>query len=157
MATLTQLKSKANPVLTTIWDALATRQEAYRTKNDKYFQLTASAPVVDGQDTVLTINHPSDEKFQTDVQFNFASPVPFQIQVDEWGNNTEKGFKATVIIELLDGRKFTRSRSLTDTRVRKRDITATDADGFPSAYGDWYLEGSTPVITTTDWVEIIEN
>lgn len=156
MATLTQIRNKANTVLLTLWDKLAVRQEAYRLKNDKYFQLLATAPVVDGADTVLTVTHPSDEHYQTDVQFNFDSPYPFQVTVDEWGNDTERGFKMTAVIELLDGRRFQRYRTLTDTRTRTRDAITTDENGFVTEWGPWYMTGADPVIFTSDWEELVE-
>lgn len=151
--TLKQLKSKADTRLLELWNALAARQEVYRLKNDKYFQLVATATVVDGEDTVLKINHPSDERFKTDVQMSFASPVPFQLIVDEWGNDTEKGFKFTAIVELPDGRRFTRSRSLTDTRTKTQDYDNTGE--LPVPVGDQYLAGADPVVETTAWSEII--
>lgn len=155
MATLTQIRNKANTVLSNLWDGLAIRQESYRLKNDKYFQLLGTAPVVDGENTVMTITSPSDEKFSTDVQFNFASPIPFSVQVDEWGNDTEKGYSMTAVVELLDGRRFKRSRKLTDTRTRTRDVV-TEVDGLPTEWGDWYLVGNDPVIETSEWEEVIE-
>lgn len=154
--TLTQLKTKANTKLQEFWDALLIRQEAYRLKHDNYFQLLVTDPVVDGVDTTWVLKHPSDQIHQVDVDFEFNSPVPFQISVDTWGTVPSRGFKATATVELPDGRKFTRSRSYTDTRKRKQDLISGSIETNDEVYGDWYLSGADPVIETTDWVEVIE-
>ncbi|MHA2067220.1 MAG: hypothetical protein ACXABY_22860, partial [Candidatus Thorarchaeota archaeon] len=123
MATLTQIRNKANTKLGEFWDLLLPRQEAYRLKWDNYFQLLVTNPVVDGSDTTWEIKYASDQPtiMRNDVQFEFNSPVPFQVEVNAWGTSPNRGFITTAVIELLDGRKFTRSRSYTDTRERVRD------------------------------------
>lgn len=107
--TLNQLKAKANTKLQEFWDALSTKQEAYFQKYGKYFQLLVTSPVVDGADTTFEVTHPDDERHLVDVDFTFNSPIPFQIQVDEWVGDTI-GYKATATVELPDGRRFNRSR-----------------------------------------------
>lgn len=153
--TLLELRTKADSVLNTIWTALANRQEQYRTKNNKYFQLLASAVVVDGVDTVLEISHPSDEAYLSDVQFSFGSPVPFQIRVDEFGDDGALGFSARAIIELPNGNRYYKQRTLVDTRKRVRDAVTT-VDGVVTEWGAWYLVGEDPVIQTTPWTQITE-
>lgn len=150
--TLSALQTKANTKLQEFWDALVIREEAYRIINDNYFQLLITSPVVDGVDTAFVVTHPSDEQYQADVNFSFSSPIPFQISVDVWDGET-KGFTATAIVELLDGRRFKRSRKLTDTRILTQDWD----NNFPSLPdGDPYLNGDTPTVETTSWEEIIE-
>jgi hypothetical protein len=91
---------------------LVTKEEAYFAKHGKYFQLlvTPETNVVDGVDSDFTTRHPSDEPYQLDVAFAFATKIPFNIRVDEWVGPNGNGFKATAQVELPDGRKFTRSR-----------------------------------------------
>lgn len=110
MATLTQIRDKANAKLTDFWVALQTRQDSYFAKHGKYFQLIITDPVVDGVDTTWELRTPSDERHIADVGFSFNSPIPFQIVVDEWVGEI-KGHTATATIELLNGRRFTRSRN----------------------------------------------
>lgn len=154
MATLTQIRNKADAVLSTFWDALAIKQEAYHLKHGKYFQLVVTSPVVDGADTTFEVIHPSDEAHMVDVGFSFNSPIPFKINVDTWGDTPSRGYRATAIVELLDGRKFTCSRSLTDTRVWKQDYTGTDV-GDQTPVGVPYYFGDAPIVATTPWEEII--
>lgn len=109
--TLKQLREKADAKLSEFWILLQTKQDAYFAKNGKYFQLLVTDPVVDGVDTIWELRTPSDEKRAIDVDFQFNSPIPFQIQVDEWvGEGNDIGYKATATVELLDGRIFKRSR-----------------------------------------------
>ena len=152
--TLQELKNKSDTKLVEFWNALLTKQESYRLKRDDYFQLLVTNPVVDGVDTTWEVRHPSDQLITADVDFTFNSPVPFRIRVDSWGTKPSRGFTATAIVELPNGRRFTRSRSYTDTRERTRDVISGE---FPDlVYGEWYLSGAIPVIETTDWVEIID-
>lgn len=111
MATLTQIRNKANSVLTTFWSALQPKQTNYFNKHGKYFQLLITNPVVDGVDTTFEVRKPNDEKHVLDVDFTFDSPIPFQISVDEWLGPNGVGYSATATVELLDGRKFRRSRN----------------------------------------------
>ena len=107
--TLTQLRNKADTKLVEFWDLLLPKQEAYFAKHGKYFQLLVTNPVADGADTVWEIRKPNDEKHAVDVDFAFNSPIPFSISVDEWVDKTGAGYSATATVELLDGRKFTRT------------------------------------------------
>jgi hypothetical protein len=45
-----------------------------------------------------------------DVDFSFASTIPFQIEVHEWSGPQGSGYRAFVKVKLLDGRIFGRSR-----------------------------------------------
>ena len=119
MATLAQIRTKANTKLTEFWQALSTRQDAYFAKHGKYFQLLVTSPVVDGADTVWELRTPSDEIHALDVGFTFNSPIPFSISVDEWVGDTV-GYSVTATIKLLDGRIFS----------RKRDSNQVDSDWY---------------------------
>jgi hypothetical protein len=113
--TLTQLRNKANAVLTDFWLLLKQKQEAYHAKHGKYFQLLITDRVVDGVDTVFEVRKPNDELHAVDVDFEFNSPVPFSISVDEWVGQAGVGYSATATVELPDGRKFTRTRHSDNT------------------------------------------
>lgn len=113
MATLIQIRDKANVILGDFWSVLQTKQNAYFAKHGKYFQLLVSptVKVVDGVDQIFSKRIPNDELHQEDVDFSFGTQIPFQIQVNEWVGSDSRGYTATVRIELLDGRIFERSRN----------------------------------------------
>jgi len=110
--TLTELRDKADAVLVNFWKELKTRQDSYFAKHGKYFQLLVSPEqsVIDGADSDFIVRHPSDVKSLEDISVNFTSKIPFQIEVDEWVGE-DKGYTATVTVELLNGDKYTRSRN----------------------------------------------
>ena len=120
--TLNQLRNKANAKLTEFWQLLSARQDAYHAKHGKYFQLLITDRVVDGADTTFVVRKPNDEKHAVDVDFEFNSPVPFQISVDEWVGKGETGYSATATIELPDGRKFTRTRHSDNTDTNWNEV-----------------------------------
>lgn len=124
--TLTQLRDKANIVLTNFWQLLVQKQEAYHAKHGKYFQLLVTDRVVDGVDTTFEVRKPNDELHPVDVDFEFNSPVPFQIQVDEWGRYEARGYSATATVELPDGRKFTRTRHSDNTDTDWYEVIDND-------------------------------
>jgi len=111
MATLQQIRTKANTVLTDFWSVLETKQAAYYAKHSKYFQLLITQPVVDGEDTTVSFVKPNDELHQLDVDFDFSSPIPFQISVDEWVGPNGQGYSATATIQTLDGKRYSRWRT----------------------------------------------
>lgn len=150
--TLAQLKTKANAKLVEFWDALIIKQEAYFLKHSKFFQLLITSPVVDGADTTWEIRKPNDERHAIDVDFEFNSPVPFAISVDEWVGNTV-GFSVTATVELPNGDKYTRSRkAVPTTEDATYDYTDPDnpAELTPQTVTNWAIE-------TTDWVKVIED
>lgn len=110
--TLQELQTKANAKLATFWSLLQTKQDAYFAKHGKYFQLIVSPTnaVIDGLDSDFVATSPSDEVHQIDVDFAFAEKIPFQIRVDEWVGPSGKGYKATVLVKIPDGRIFSRNR-----------------------------------------------
>lgn len=107
---LKQLKTKADAKLVDFWQLLTTKQDAYHAKHGKYFQLLVTDNVVDGVDTTWELRTPNDEKHTIDVDFNFNSPVPFSISVDEWVDKDTQGYSATATVELPTGDKYTRTR-----------------------------------------------
>lgn len=112
MATLKQIRDKADTQLAKFWVRLQQKQDAYFAKHGKYFQLLVSPEnaVIDGVDSNFLVRTPSDEKFVLDRDFSFTEKVPFQIVVDEWVGKENAGYKATVYIQIADGRVFSRSR-----------------------------------------------
>ena len=112
MATLAQIRTKADAKLVDFWTLLQQKQDTYFAKNGKYFQLLVSpeTKVVDGVDTTYEVRKPSDERFVFDVNFEWSTTIPFQISVDEWVHKEDAGYSATVWIELLNGRVFMRTR-----------------------------------------------
>lgn len=111
MSTLTEIRDKADTKLVLFWQALIPKQDAYFAKHGKYFQLLVTNSVIDGADTLFEARHPKDELYQEDVGFAFNSNIPFSISVDEWVSKNDVGYKATVLVKLLNGRKFTRNRT----------------------------------------------
>lgn len=109
--TIQRLKTKANAKLADFWSTLETKQDAYFAKHGKYFQLLISDPVVDGVDTTFILRKPNDEKHLLDVNFEFKSPIPFSISVDEWVGTDGAGYSATATVELPNGKKFSRTRN----------------------------------------------
>ena len=110
MATLIQVRDKADAKLVQFWQLLTEKQDAYFAKHGKYFQLL----VTGGRDVESTEfdfekRVPSDEKFAVDVDLPWTDRLPFEIQVDEWVGE-DKGYTATVTVEWR-GRTFTRSRN----------------------------------------------
>jgi hypothetical protein len=101
--TLLELKQKADPILADFWVALKAKQEAYFVKHGKYFQLLVSptTEVIDGIDSAFIVRKPSDEKFLVDVDFAWATKIPFQIEVHEWvGAGDDKGYMAIVTVKV---------------------------------------------------------
>lgn len=110
MATLTQLKNKANATLADFWTLLVQKENAFYSKHNRYFQLLITDEVIDGVDTTFIIKKPDYEPHQADIDFEFNSPIPFQIQVDEWQGG-EVGFTATATVVTDTGRIFRRQRT----------------------------------------------
>lgn len=114
MATLTQIRDKANAKLATLWPVIQAKEASYFAKHGKYFSLMATQEVADGVDTTISPIHPHDEQHQADVQLTFDTPVPFQLRIDEWVGPSGAGYVATVRIKLLNGTIYTRSRDIND-------------------------------------------
>jgi hypothetical protein len=111
--TLLELKAKADPILVNFWTALKKKQDAYFAKHGKYFQLLVSptTEVIDGADSTFTVRKPTDEKYVVDVDFAWATKIPFQIEVHEWvGVKDDIGYVAIVTVE-VNGEKYRRTRN----------------------------------------------
>lgn len=109
--TLLELRQKADPILVDFWTALKKKQNAYFAKHGKYFQLLVSPTdeVVDGADSTFTVRKPSDEKYVVDVDFAWATKIPFQIEVHEWVGE-DKGYVAHVKVKVGED-TYCRSRN----------------------------------------------
>jgi len=152
MATLAQIRDKADTKLAQFWDVLIAKQEAYFLKHDTFFGFnwSPSNEVEDGVDTDIgEVNRPSRKHHIADVQIPTNTKLPFQIQLMRH-HGEEHGFTATVRVKLLDGRIFTRSRTAYPV-VQKEVYDNTDIDNpvlvTPKAITDWNL-------TTTAWEEL---
>lgn len=146
--TLAELRTKADAKLAQFWTVLVQKQTAYHAKHGKFFQLLASpeTPVVDGVDSTFTVRNPSDEKYVVDVDFPWTDLVPFNIQVSEYVSNTQ-GFVASVVVELPNGRKFTRSRSY----ELQPDLVTNPDPGNPDTE---VRTSQNPVQVDSGWSEI---
>jgi hypothetical protein len=109
--TLQELRDKAEPILTDFWIALRDKQNAYHAKHGKYFQLliTPETAVVDGVDSDFTKRSPSDEVHTIDVDFAWATKIPFQVEVHEWVRHAESGYLVR-IRAILNGEEYRRER-----------------------------------------------
>lgn len=109
--TLLELKNKADPILANFWSALTQKQDTYFAKHGKYFQLliTPNTSVVDGVDSDFTVRKPSDELHVIDVNFTWATKIPFQIEVHEWLGKDTVGYEA-VVTAVVGGNKYQRRR-----------------------------------------------
>jgi len=148
--TLQELKTKADAKLVEFWDVLVVKQEVYFLKHNKFFQLLATDGVVDGADTTWVMRQPNDELHTIDVDFEFNSPVPFQVLVSEWVGDTV-GFWVEAVVELPDGRKFSRTRSAVPTVVEATysDDVDNPVELTPKSVSDWTVD-------TTSWAEVID-
>lgn len=110
MATLTEVRNKANAKLATFWSSLQTRQNAHFAKHGKYFQLLAGSNLTEsGADTPFVVVSPSDEKYVVDIDTAWSDTVPFQIEVHEWVGTNSKGYKGVVTV-MVNGTKYRRER-----------------------------------------------
>jgi len=111
MATLIEVRNKANAKLATFWSALQTRQDAYFAKHGKYFQLLVGSNLTpDGADTAFSVVSPSDEKHVIDIDTAWSDTVPFKIEVHEWvGLGGDRGYKGIVTIN-YQGTLYRRER-----------------------------------------------
>jgi len=122
MAILSEVREKADAVLTTFWLALKVKQEAYFAKHGKYFQLLVSPTtnVVDGADSTFTVRKPSDEKYVVDVDFTWITKIPFNIEVHEWvGEKDNIGYVVHVKMKVGE-----------DTYCRSRDSKNVDTGWY---------------------------
>lgn len=137
MATLIEIRDKANAKLATLWPVIQAKQDAYFTKHGQYFGLrwSPAAPVVDGVDTDLIIEKPSRGNVLADIDFTIES-VPFQISIERLNQSrpndtalkisdepkpapvygaTGETYRAWVRIQLPNGDVYMRSRMQDNT------------------------------------------
>lgn len=101
MATLQQVRDKANTKLADIWGKLQTRQDAYFAKYGKYFQLlvTGGRDVENGEEYPFTAIPALDEAHVLDIDTSWSELVPFEIEVHEWvGSGSDRGYKGIVTV-----------------------------------------------------------
>lgn len=111
MATLQEVRDKANAKLATFWTALQTRQDAYFAKHNKYFQLLAGSNLtLDGADTPFSVTLPSDERYVVDIDTAWSDTVPFKIEVHEWTGLDGAGYRAIVTVN-FEGTLYQRQRT----------------------------------------------
>lgn len=110
MATLVQVREKANAKLAELWPKIQAKQAAYFAKHGKYFQLLAGSDLtLDGSDTPFSVVCPSDEKFVVDIETSWSETVPFRLEIHEWLGNT-KGYTAIATIN-YQGMLYRRERN----------------------------------------------
>lgn len=108
MATLQEVRDKADAILANLWVELRNKEIAYFNKHGRYFQLliTPEVTVIDGTDSDLSVRPSPFEQYLEDVTLNWASKIPFQIEVHEFPD----GFTGIVTVE-VNGEKYTRQQS----------------------------------------------
>jgi len=113
MATLIQVRNKANDRLTTLWSVITSKQDAYFATHGTYFGFnwTPSAPPLEGEDTTFIINRPSRFHVSEDVDFTGETTVPFSVQIIRHDGATQ-GYTAYIRIN-HEGTIYQRSRTNT--------------------------------------------
>ena len=109
MATLAQIRDKADTKLVTIWAVILEKQLAYFAKNGRYFGLritSASIPADDIEENA-TKNIDPNEPNPGDYSFTVPSTLPFQLEVHQHGT---AGFTATIRVMVL-GNEYVRRKS----------------------------------------------
>jgi hypothetical protein len=111
MATLTEIRDKANTRLTSFWQNLVPKQDAYFAKHGKYFQKLVTNQPIDGLEVDWSDNTPIDEKNPADSVITVNDgKLPFAISIDEWVDNDGAGWSATCTIQLKNGTQYQRTR-----------------------------------------------
>ena len=128
MATLIEIRDKANAKVAILWPIIQAKEDAYFAKHGTYFglQWSPSSPVVDGVDTDLIIDKPSRGNVLEDIDFTIES-VPFQLSIERIGQNSPRNtaakgeqivygdngdtYKAWIRVQLPNGDVYMRSRT----------------------------------------------
>lgn len=108
--TLTELKAKAEPILTDFWQTLREYENSYFAKHGHYFQLLDSNTVVDGVDTDIVIRVPSDAQNTLDMLNSYSTKVPFKLRVDVSDGPTGQWYTAHVEA-VVGGNLYVRERN----------------------------------------------
>jgi len=111
MATLKQVRDKADAKLAQFWSTLQIKQNAYHAKHGKYFQLlvTGGRGVENAEEHDFVKRVPDDEPHAIDVNFPWTDKLPFEISVSEWVGPNGIGYQATVMVD-FKGKTYSRSR-----------------------------------------------
>ncbi len=111
MATLAQVRTKANDRLATLWGVITAKQDAYFAKHGTYFGFnwTPSLSPLDGEDTAFSLNRPSRFHFADDVDFTGEGTAPFSIQIIRH-DGAEQGYTAFIRVN-HEGTIYQRSRT----------------------------------------------
>ena len=113
MATLKQIRDKADAKLADWWPGFVAKQEVYRAKHDTYFGFnwTPVLNVINGADTDFgELQRPSRKHHASDIVFPTSEKMPYQMQVIRH-HGKDHGYTATVRVHLLNGDSYTRSRN----------------------------------------------
>lgn len=115
MATLKQVRDKADAKLVQFWQTLSQKQDAYFSKNGEFFQLLVSGGKdVENKEYPFTVRAASDEKYILDIDATWADSVPFEIEVHNWDGSNGKGYKAIISVEYR-GKIYQRWRDSNNT------------------------------------------
>lgn len=113
MATLIQIRDRANAKLAVMWPVIQAKQDTYFANHGRYFGLRWSpiAEVTDGVDSEFVLNRPS--RFHVDADVTWESEqVPYQLQLFRLNQDTpQETYQAFVRVQLLNGDKWERSRT----------------------------------------------
>lgn len=137
--TLAQLRDKADAKLATFWSVLVTKQEAYRAKHGRFFQLLQSPEtiVVDGVDTAWELRPSPVETNVVDIDLPTFDTVPYSIEVQAWQKQDRVGFEARVFVKLPNGNIYTRTRSYE---------TQPDVKTPPTVFGEFATRTPQPPV-----------
>jgi hypothetical protein len=109
MATLQQVRDKANTKLATFWSALQTREDACFAQTGRYFQLLWTSLPLDGADTQATFQFRTDLDYVNQINTSWSDTLPFMLEVHEW----DAGYMAICTIN-HEGTLYQRSRTNTN-------------------------------------------
>jgi hypothetical protein len=105
MATLKEVQEKADVSFDALWSSLGQAQDAFFSANGRFFQSLTSpvSEVKDAIDSAISYRPPVHEAKQADVQTEWTSDAPFQVEVHEWVGPTGKGFTLVATMKTDDG------------------------------------------------------
>lgn len=111
MATLRQVRDKADAKLVQFWQELQAKQDAYYAKHGKYFQLlvTGGRGVENGEEYDFALKTASHELYAIDINFAWTEKLPFEIRIDEWFGPESVGYQGQVWAD-YQGTVYTRVR-----------------------------------------------
>ena len=107
MASLAQIRNKANTKLAEFWPTLVEKQQAYLAKHGRYFQLLVTNTSVDGADVDFVRRLPLYEENGADIDTGFFGQLPFVLEVHQ---NGDKGFTTIARVQ-VNGKTYQRIHS----------------------------------------------